>query len=90
MEYLKEPCNLEIFVDSKYVKNGIESWIKNWKKNGWKTANKKTVKNKDLWMTLDKLSSKHNIKWCWVKAHNGDPLNEEADRLARKAIEENI
>ena len=72
-----------IFTDSKYVKSGITEWINNWKKNGWKTASKKDVKNKDLWIKLDGLSSSFDIKWNWVKAHSTDKLNNEVDLLAR-------
>tara|TARA_B100001248_G_C27163281_1_gene354474 strand:+ start:31 stop:462 length:432 start_codon:yes stop_codon:yes gene_type:complete len=80
---------LEIYTDSKYLKDGIERWIVKWKKNGWKTANKKAVKNKDLWTKLDTEISKHNIKWNWVKGHANNEFNEKADSLARKFIEEN-
>ena len=83
---LKEPCNVKIITDSKYVKNGITSWIFNWKKNNWKTASKKDVKNKDLWQKLDIALDKHNVTWEWVKAHNGDKYNERADKLATSAI----
>ena len=76
-----------IYTDSKYVKNGITEWIKNWEKNGWKSANKKPVKNKDLWVKLNKLSKGHVIDWKWVKAHAGNKYNEIADRLATEAIE---
>ena len=79
----KQPTNtLVCHTDSQYCKNGIESWIKNWKKNGWKTANKKPVKNKDLWMRLDELSDKYAVRYEWVKGHSGDPGNEAADTLA--------
>ena len=76
---------IEIFTDSKYVKSGITEWIHNWKKNGWKTANKQPVKNKELWTELDILSSKFEIKWNWVKAHSTDKLNNEVDLLAKEA-----
>ena len=89
ISYFKNRSNLEIFTDSKYLKDGIERWILNWKKNGWKTSNKKPVKNKDLWVQLDKQISKHNIKWNWVKGHANNKFNEKADSLARKYIEEN-
>ena len=85
LKILKEPCEVNLTTDSKYVMDGITSWIENWKKNNWKNSAKKDVKNKDLWMELDELVSKHNIKWNWVKAHAGDPLNEEVDLLAKKA-----
>ena len=76
---------VQIFTDSKYVKSGITEWIHNWKKNGWKTANKKSVKNKDLWTELDLMSNEFQIKWSWVKGHSSDKLNQEVDLMARKA-----
>ena len=76
---------IEIFTDSQYVKTGITEWIINWKKNGWRTANKKDVLNKDLWLTLDKETERHEVKWSWVKAHSQDALNNEVDELAREA-----
>ena len=78
---------VEIFTDSKYVKSGITEWIHNWKKNGWKTANKKPVKNKELWVLLDKSVVGHSIEWKWIKGHSGHPQNERADELANLAIE---
>ena len=85
---LNKPCELIITTDSKYVKNGITNWIHNWKKNGWKTAAKKEVKNKELWIELDSLIKIHSISWAWVKGHSGHPENERADLLANIAIEE--
>ena len=79
----KDP--IEIFTDSKYVKNGITEWINTWVLNNWKTSKKENVKNKDLWLQLHKLNQTLNVKWNWVKAHAGDPLNEEVDMLAKKA-----
>ena len=79
----KDP--IEIFTDSKYVKNGITEWINTWVLNNWKTSKKDNVKNKDLWLELHKLNQSLNIKWNWVKAHAGNPLNEEVDMLAKKA-----
>ena len=76
----KDP--IEIFTDSKYVKNGITEWINTWVLNNWKTSKKENVKNKDLWIELHKLNQSLNVKWNWVKAHAGDPLNEEVDMLA--------
>ena len=76
---------VQIFTDSKYVKSGITDWIHNWKKNGWKTADKKDVKNKNLWTELDNLSKKFEIEWNWVKAHSSDQLNNEVDLLAKKS-----
>ena len=89
LQYFKESKQILIITDSKYVINGIEYWIKNWKKNGWKTASKKPVKNKDLWEKLDKEITKHAIEWQWVKGHAGNDNNEKADYLARRFIEEN-
>ena len=89
LRYLKNPEELTLVTDSKYVKYGIQSWIENWKKNGWKTASKKPVKNKELWLDLDSETAKHNINWEWVKGHAGDKYNEKADFLARRYIEEN-
>ena len=88
LKNLKKPCELIITTDSKYVKNGITEWIHNWKKNGWKTAAKKEVKNKELWIELDSLIQIHSISWDWVKGHSGHPENERADLLANVAIEE--
>ena len=90
LEYFKDKKDLIIYTDSKYVKDGIESWIINWKKNGWKTSTKKIVKNKELWMQLDNLINQHNVTWNWVKGHAGFEFNEKADELARKYIESNI
>ena len=84
---LTEPCSVELFTDSKYVMDGITQWIKNWKKNNWKTAAKKEVKNKELWQKLDYLISKHQVQWHWVKGHSGDAGNEAADLLANKGID---
>tara|TARA_B100001287_G_scaffold218505_1_gene187418 strand:+ start:1114 stop:1545 length:432 start_codon:yes stop_codon:yes gene_type:complete len=87
LEYFEEKKDLIITTDSKYVKDGIESWIKNWKKNGWKTSAKKEVKNKELWIRLDDLINKHNVVWKWVKGHAGNKYNNKADSLARNFIE---
>ena len=87
LKNLKKPCELIITTDSKYVKNGITEWIHNWKKNGWRTAAKKEVKNKELWIELDSLIQVHSISWDWVKGHSGHPENERADLLANVAIE---
>ena len=89
LEYFVQREDLIIHTDSKYVKDGIESWIINWKRNGWKTAAKKPVKNKEMWIALDDLMKKHNINWEWVKGHAGNKHNEKADYLARRYIEEN-
>ena len=87
LKVLKEPCKVNLTTDSKYVMDGITEWIKNWKKNNWKNAAKKDVKNKDLWIELDNLVDKHEIKWNWVKGHSGHEKNEIADALANKGIE---
>ena len=89
LKYFKNSQKIKLFTDSKYVKDGIQSWIQNWKKNGWKTSTKKPVKNKELWMELDALITEHNIIWEWVKGHSGNAYNEKADFLARRYIEEN-
>lgn len=83
---LKQPCRLDIYTDSRYLRDGITRWIHIWKKNGWQTSNKLPVKNKDLWEALDKEAQRHSIVWHWVKGHAGHPENERADRLARAAI----
>ena len=85
LKKIPKGSKVQIFTDSKYVKSGITEWINNWKKNGWKTANKQKVKNKDLWVELDLLSSQFDIKWSWVKAHSIDKLNNEVDLIAREA-----
>ena len=89
LKYFKEHQLITLITDSKYVKDGIESWIANWKKNGWRTTSKKPVKNKELWVELDSQIAKHNITWKWVKGHAGDRYNEKADFLARRFVEEN-
>ena len=88
LKEIKEPCEIILYTDSKYVLQGIEEWIHNWKKRGWRGANKKPVKNIDLWKELDELRDEHNIKWNWVKGHSGDPGNETADMLANRGIDE--
>ena len=85
LKEIPKGSTVEIFTDSKYVKSGITEWIHNWKKNGWKTANKKEVSNKDLWTELDLLNNEFEISWNWVKAHSADKLNNEVDLLARNA-----
>lgn len=83
---LKRECEVELFTDSQYVKNGIETWMKGWKRNGWKTAAKQPVKNQELWQALDEACARHSITWKWVKGHAGVPENERADELARLGI----
>ena len=87
LEALKRPCNVVLHTDSQYVQQGISSWIKQWKKNGWRTADKKPVKNTDLWQRLDTAIERHKVDWRWVKGHDGHEMNERADELARSAIE---
>jgi ribonuclease HI len=88
LKAIVKPCNIALYTDSQYVKNGITTWIFNWKKNGWKTANKKPIANKDLWIELDKYVKFHSVSWFWVKGHSGDHYNEIADQLAVKAMNE--
>jgi ribonuclease HI len=88
LEALKKPCRVDLHTDSQYVQNGISGWIKGWKKNGWRTADKKPVKNADLWQRLDAATGLHEVKWHWVKGHAGHDLNERADQLARAGIAE--
>jgi ribonuclease HI len=83
---LKRPCEVEMHVDSQYVKDGITKWIHGWKKNGWKTADKKPVKDVELWQALDTAITRHTISWHWVKGHDGHPDNERADELAREGM----
>ena len=86
LEELQQPSPVDLFTDSTYVRDGITSWIHNWKRNGWKTAAKKPVKNVDLWKRLEAAMERHEIDWHWVKGHAGHPDNERADELARNAI----
>lgn len=84
LKALKRECDVVIHTDSRYVMDGVQQWLPNWKQNGWKTSNKKSpVKNVDLWQELDALLQKHNIRWIWVKGHNGHEENERVDKLAR-------
>lgn len=85
---ITEPSEVVLTTDSEYVKNGITKWIHGWKKNGWKNAKRQPVKNKDLWVLLDEHASRHQMEWCWVKAHNDDPENERVDTLASDACYE--
>jgi len=85
---LKKPCKVELTTDSQYVKGGMTGWIFGWKKNGWKTAAKKPVKNDDLWKALDEAVSKHDVTWHWIKGHAGHAENEKADELARLGMED--
>ncbi|WP_312796124.1 ribonuclease HI [Tianweitania sp.] len=83
---LKEPCEIDLYTDSNYVKDGIGGWIEGWKRNGWKTAAKQPVKNAELWQQLDQARQRHKVKWHWVKGHAGHPENERADELARQGM----
>ena len=84
---LKRPCKVTIYTDSQYVRQGITTWIHGWKARGWLTADKKPVKNVELWQRLDTLNASHDVTWRWVKGHSGDPGNERADRLANRGID---
>ena len=84
---LNEPCEVVLTTDSTYVKDGITRWLANWKKNGWKTAAKKAVKNQDLWQELDQQTSRHAVQWQWVKGHSGHPETERADALANQGMD---
>lgn len=85
---LKQPCKVILTTDSEYVRQGITSWVENWKKRGWKTANKKPVKNVDLWQRLEEEAARHQVEWRWVKGHSGHRENEIADQLANQGIDE--
>jgi len=86
LEALKRPCTVEIHTDSSYLKDGISKWIHGWKRNGWRTAEKKPVKNAELWLRLDSAIARHNVSWHWVRGHAGHDLNERADELARQGM----
>ena len=83
---LKESCTIDLYTDSQYLRQGITQWIHNWKRNGWKTSDKKPVKNQNLWVELDELVQRHNVNWHWLKGHAGHPENERCDELARNEI----
>jgi ribonuclease HI len=84
---LKRGCRVDLFTDSQYVRLGITQWLENWKRKGWKTANRKPVKNQDLWQALDREAARHEIHWHWVKGHAGDEGNERADALANRGVD---
>jgi ribonuclease HI len=88
LEALKRRCTVRVHTDSEYVKRGVTEWLEDWKRRGWKTADKKPVKNVDLWEQLDALLGKHDIEWRWVRGHSGVPENERVDQLANRAIDE--
>ncbi len=87
LEALKRPCRVRIVTDSQYVKQGITQWITRWRRNGWRTASKQPVKNRDLWERLDAALQRHQVEWEWVRGHTGHPENERADQLANKGVE---
>jgi ribonuclease HI len=86
LNVLKRACNVDLYTDSQYVRGGINGWLVNWKRNGWKTSDRKPVKNEDLWRELDAAQTRHDITWHWVKGHSGHPENERADALARAGM----
>lgn len=86
LEALNQACKVRIHTDSKYVMQGWQEWLPGWKRNGWRTAGKKAVKNQELWQRLDEAASRHELDWVWVKGHSGHPENERVDQLAREAI----
>ncbi|HMB11954.1 ribonuclease HI [Saliniramus sp.] len=86
LETLKRPCTVDLFTDSQYVRQGITSWMSGWKARGWKTADRKPVKNEDLWRRLDEARTRHEVSWHWVKGHADDPLNHRVDALANEGI----
>jgi ribonuclease HI len=86
LEALKRPSKVEVYTDSEYVKKGITEWLVAWKRRGWKTADRKPVKNADLWRELDELAGRHEIRWHWVRGHSGHPENERADALANRGV----
>lgn len=88
LESLKSPCSVALYSDSEYLRQGITRWIHGWKKNGWKNASKKPVKNVDLWQRLETAAERHKVEWHWVKGHSGHPENDRADQLATDAIKE--
>lgn len=90
LRQLKRPSRVVLTTDSEYLRKGILSWVAKWKRNGWLTAQKKPVKNRDLWETLDGLVVNHEIEWCWVKGHSGHPENERVDQAANDAIDEQL
>ena len=86
LEALKRPSSVEVYTDSEYVKKGITEWLAAWKRRGWKTADRKPVKNTDLWRELDELAGRHEVRWHWVRGHAGHPENERADALANRGV----
>lgn len=87
LESLKRPCSVDLYTDSQYVRSGITEWLSGWKRNGWRTASRRPVKNQDLWQALDAATARHEVRWHWVKGHSGHPENDRADELANEAID---
>jgi ribonuclease HI len=87
LEALREPCRVDLYTDSEYLRKGITEWLPNWRRRGWRTANRKPVKNQDLWEALTALAERHDVAWHWVKGHAGHPENERADLLANRGLE---
>jgi ribonuclease HI len=87
LEALRERCRVDLYTDSTYVRNGITTWLPGWRRRGWKTADRKPVKNQDLWLALAELTDRHDVAWHWVRGHAGHPENERADRLANEGLE---
>jgi ribonuclease HI len=90
LEALKRPCRVRAYTDSEYLRRGISEWLQDWKRRGWKTADRKPVKNADLWQQLDELATRHDVRWHWVKGHSGNVDNERADRLANRGLDETL
>jgi ribonuclease HI len=88
LETLREPCTVDLYTDSNYVRQGLTEWLPQWRKRNWKTADRKPVKNQDLWERLDVAATRHKIQWHWIKGHSGDEGNELADQLANKGVDE--
>lgn len=88
LEALTKACEIDLYTDSQYVRQGITGWIHNWKRNGWRTSDRKPVKNADLWQQLEAALARHNVRWHWIKGHAGHDLNERADQLAREGLQE--
>ena len=87
LESLTRPCSIDLYTDSQYVRGGVTEWMTGWKKNGWRTASRQPVKNRDLWEALDAATARHEVRWHWVKGHSGHPENDRADALANQAID---
>lgn len=90
LEALTRPCRVAVYTDSQYVRRGISEWMERWKQSGWRTADRKPVKNEDLWRRLDELAQNHEIEWHWVRGHAGHPENERADALANRGLDETL